>query len=53
MNSSTFLQLLNLPDEDILQKFNFTCDGRTLSEDEARRFLTFIRTQRSAHQKMR
>lgn len=41
---SCFMNQLNLSDEAILAKYNLTCEGRTLSEEEARRFLAFVRS---------
>ncbi|MCC3382052.1 helix-turn-helix domain-containing protein [Paenibacillus farraposensis] len=41
-----FVDQLELSDEDILQRFNLTIDGRTLSEEEAKRFIAFVRMER-------
>ena len=38
---------LELSDEQILKKYTFTIDGRELSPEEARRFIAFIRAERS------
>ena len=38
---------LELSDESILEKYTFTIDGRELSPEEARRFIAFIRAERS------
>jgi len=38
---------LELSDEKILEKYVFTIDGRELSPEEARRFIAFIRAERS------
>lgn len=42
-----FVDNLELSDEDILQRFNLTVDGRKLTEEEARRFIAFVRMERS------
>jgi len=42
-----FDEHLELSDEKILKKFTFTIDGRELSPEEARRFIAFIRAERS------
>ncbi|MEK3785710.1 MULTISPECIES: helix-turn-helix domain-containing protein [Paenibacillus] len=41
-----FIDQLELSDKDILNRFNLTIDGRSLSEDEARRFIAFVRMER-------
>ncbi|WP_025715877.1 helix-turn-helix domain-containing protein [Paenibacillus sp. 1-18] len=41
-----FVDQLELSDEDILQRFNLTIDGRTLSKEEAKRFIAFVRMER-------
>ncbi|MDP1509782.1 helix-turn-helix transcriptional regulator [Paenibacillus sp. CMAA1739] len=41
-----FVDQLELSDEDILQRFNLTIDGRTLTEEEAKRFIAFVRMER-------
>ncbi|WP_226001652.1 helix-turn-helix domain-containing protein [Paenibacillus sp. BJ-4] len=41
-----FVDQLELSDEDILRRFNLTIDGRTLSEEEAKRFIAFVRMER-------
>lgn len=38
---------LELSDEQILEKFVFTVDGRKLTPEESRRFIAFIRAERS------
>lgn len=38
---------LELSDEQILEKFAFTIDGRKLTPEESRRFIAFIRAERS------
>lgn len=42
-----FVENLDLTDEGILQKFSLTVDGRPLSSEEARRFIAFVRAERS------
>ncbi|WP_438434452.1 helix-turn-helix domain-containing protein [Gorillibacterium sp. sgz500922] len=41
-----FVESLELADESIIQKFQLTVDGRELTNDEARRFIAFIRAER-------
>ncbi|KAF6618358.1 helix-turn-helix transcriptional regulator [Paenibacillus sp. EKM102P] len=41
-----FVDQLELSDEDILRRFNLTIDGRTLTEEEAKRFIAFVRMER-------
>jgi transcriptional regulator with XRE-family HTH domain len=43
----TFVDELELSDDKLLEKFNLTIDGRSLSEDEAKRFIAFIRMERT------
>ncbi|MNN86985.1 hypothetical protein D3C81_2044720 [compost metagenome] len=38
---------LELSDEQLLDKFSFTVDGRKLTPEESRRFIAFIRADRS------
>ncbi|WP_019422656.1 helix-turn-helix domain-containing protein [Paenibacillus sp. OSY-SE] len=38
---------LELSDEELLKKFRLTVDGRELTEEEARRFIAFVRAERS------
>lgn len=38
---------LELSDEQLLEKFAFTVDGRKLTPEESRRFIAFIRAERS------
>lgn len=40
-------QQLELSDEQLLEKFDFTIDGRKLTPEESRRFIAFIRAERS------
>jgi transcriptional regulator with XRE-family HTH domain len=42
-----FVDQLELSDEEILSKFTLTIDGRKLTADEARRFIAFVRAERS------
>ncbi|WP_336765754.1 helix-turn-helix domain-containing protein [Paenibacillus sp. USHLN196] len=41
-----FLDQLELSDEDLLKNFNLTIDGNTLTEEEAKRFIAFMRFER-------
>ncbi|MFB5674315.1 helix-turn-helix domain-containing protein [Paenibacillus terreus] len=41
-----FIDHLELSDKDILSRFNLMIDGRSLSEEEAKRFIAFIRMER-------
>ncbi|MWV44548.1 helix-turn-helix domain-containing protein [Paenibacillus sp. HJL G12] len=42
-----FVDQLELSDADLLEKFNLTVDGRSLTEEEAKRFIAFVRMERS------
>ncbi|AOZ92322.1 helix-turn-helix domain-containing protein [Paenibacillus crassostreae] len=42
-----FVDNLELSDNKLLDKFNLTIDGRSLSEDEAKRFIAFVRMERT------
>lgn len=42
-----FQESLELADERILEQFDLTVDGRKLTVDEAKRFIAFIRAERS------
>ncbi|MEI0738741.1 helix-turn-helix transcriptional regulator [Paenibacillus sp. JTLBN-2024] len=42
-----FVDHLELSDSDLLDRFNLTVDGRSLTEEEARRFIAFVRMERS------
>ncbi|MDB4866900.1 MAG: family transcriptional regulator [Cohnella sp.] len=42
-----FVDELELSDEEILAKIMFTIDGRKLTADEAKRFIAFVRADRS------
>ncbi|MFB5763506.1 helix-turn-helix domain-containing protein [Paenibacillus medicaginis] len=45
-NVKQFIDQLELSDKDILNRFNLMIDGRSLSEEEAKRFIAFIRMER-------
>ncbi|WP_127487614.1 helix-turn-helix domain-containing protein [Paenibacillus ehimensis] len=42
-----FVDSLELSDERILQHFTLTIDGKQLTPEEARRFIAFVRAERS------
>ncbi|KRF35884.1 helix-turn-helix domain-containing protein [Paenibacillus sp. Soil787] len=42
-----FVDNLELSDEKLLEKFSLTVDGKKLSSEEARRFIAFVRAERS------
>ncbi|WP_373231302.1 helix-turn-helix domain-containing protein [Cohnella sp.] len=42
-----FADELELSDAELLERFALTVDGRKLTSDEARRFIAFIRAERS------
>ncbi|MDF2713109.1 MAG: Xre family transcriptional regulator [Paenibacillus sp.] len=42
-----FVDSLELSDENILEKFMLTVDGRKLTPEEAKRFIAFVRAERS------
>ncbi len=42
-----FMDQLELSDEEILEKFSLTVDGRKLTAEEARRFIAFVRAERA------
>lgn len=42
-----FTDHLELSDEAILSKFSLTIDGKQLSEEEAKRFIAFVRADRA------
>jgi transcriptional regulator with XRE-family HTH domain len=42
-----FVNSLELSDETILNQFTLTIDGRKLTAEEARRFIAFVRAERS------
>ncbi|WP_054956579.1 helix-turn-helix domain-containing protein [Paenibacillus dakarensis] len=41
-----FVDGLELSDQDLLKRFNLTIDGRKLTEEEAKRFIAFVRMER-------
>ncbi|NUU75278.1 helix-turn-helix domain-containing protein [Paenibacillus xylanilyticus] len=41
-----FLDQLELSDKDLLKNFNLTIDGNTLTDEEAKRFIAFMRIER-------
>lgn len=45
----TFMDSLELSDENLLNRFSLTIDGRRLSSQEAKRFIAFIRADRDMH----
>ncbi|ANE46400.1 XRE family transcriptional regulator [Paenibacillus swuensis] len=42
-----FVDELELSDEELLKKYSLTIDGMKLTKDEAKRFIAFIRADRS------
>ncbi|MDF2713183.1 MAG: Xre family transcriptional regulator [Paenibacillus sp.] len=42
-----FIDSLELSDENIMEKFMLTIDGRKLTPEEAKRFIAFVRAERS------
>lgn len=42
-----FVDHLELADEELLNKYDLTIDGRKLSAEEARRFIAFVRAERT------
>jgi len=46
-----FVDQLELSDEDLLARFALTVDGRQLTEEEARRFIAFVRAERTLNSK--
>lgn len=44
-----FVDALELSNEEILKRFSLMIDGRKLTEDEAKRFIAFVRAERSLH----
>lgn len=46
-NVKEFAESLELSDESILGRFALTIDGRELTEEEAKRFIAFVRMERS------
>jgi len=45
-----FVDQLELADKDLLDRFNLTIDGRQLTEEEAKRFIAFVRAERMMKQ---
>ncbi|MFC7678307.1 helix-turn-helix domain-containing protein [Paenibacillus sp. GCM10028914] len=45
-NVREFVDGLELSDQDLLERFNLTVDGRKLTEEEAKRFIAFVRMER-------
>ncbi|MFF2091697.1 helix-turn-helix domain-containing protein [Paenibacillus sp. NPDC058174] len=41
-----FVDHLELSDEEILQKYNLSIDGRKLTAEETKRFIAFVRAER-------
>lgn len=41
-----FVDQLELSDEDLLKNFNLTIDGHSLTEEEAKHFIAFMRIER-------
>jgi len=42
-----FLKRVDLDDEGVTEKYELTIDGRSLTPEETRRFIAFIRSERS------
>lgn len=42
-----FVDHLELSDDDLLDKFSLMVDGRKLTEEETKRFIAFVRAERS------
>ncbi|WP_308638427.1 helix-turn-helix domain-containing protein [Paenibacillus silvisoli] len=42
-----FVEQLELSDEDLLEKYNLKIDGLSLSPEEAKRFIAFVRMERN------
>jgi transcriptional regulator with XRE-family HTH domain len=45
-----FVDSLELADQEILNRFSLTIDGQRLSVEEAKRFIAFVRAERSLRQ---
>lgn len=43
----SFVDQLDLSDEEILNRFNLVIDGKQLTPDEAKRFIDFVRAERA------
>jgi transcriptional regulator with XRE-family HTH domain len=46
-----FVDQLELSDEDLLARFSLTIDGRQLTDEEAKRFIAFVRAERMLNSK--
>lgn len=46
-DTRSFVDRLELSDEEILEKFDLTIDGRKLTPEESRRFIAFVRAERN------
>ncbi|KRE51255.1 helix-turn-helix domain-containing protein [Paenibacillus sp. Soil522] len=46
-NVRDFIDHLELSDDNILEKFSLMLDGRKLTPEEAKRFIAFVRAERS------
>lgn len=46
-DTKLFTESLELSDEDILERFTLTIDGRKLTEEETKRFIAFVRAERA------
>ena len=46
-DTRSFVDRLELSDDEILEKFDLTIDGRKLTSDESRRFIAFVRAERN------
>lgn len=42
-----FVDALELSDKEVLERFDSMIDGKPLTEEEARRFIAFVRMERS------
>ncbi|MFX3651080.1 MAG: helix-turn-helix domain-containing protein [Paenibacillus sp.] len=42
-----FVDTLELSDKEVLERFDLMIDGKPLTEEEARRFIAFVRMERS------
>ncbi|MCR8631363.1 hypothetical protein [Paenibacillus radicis (ex Xue et al. 2023)] len=45
----TFVKRLAFSDDHLLEEFTLTLDGRELSHEDARKFIAFIRAERSSN----
>ncbi|WP_020618741.1 helix-turn-helix domain-containing protein [Paenibacillus daejeonensis] len=46
-DTRSFVDRLELSDDEILEKFDLTIDGRKLTPEESRRFIAFVRAERN------